>query len=103
METGGRQPQRPFPGAVYGAVDLGTHNCRMLIARVEDDRRFRVIGSFSRAVRLGEGVAVNGRLAEEPELMNSEPYGAGWICVIELAGDTDGLMDAAAYRELIAE
>ena len=64
METGGRQPQRPFPGAVYGAVDLGTHNCRMLIARVEDDRRFRVIGSFSRAVRLGEGVAVNGRLAE---------------------------------------
>ena len=64
METGGRLPQRPFPGAVYGAVDLGTHNCRMLIARVEDDRRFRVIGSFSRAVRLGEGVSVNGRLAE---------------------------------------
>lgn len=64
METGGRQPQRPFPGAVYGAVDLGTHNCRMLIARVEDDRRFRVIGSFSRAVRLGAGVSANGRLAE---------------------------------------
>jgi exopolyphosphatase/guanosine-5'-triphosphate,3'-diphosphate pyrophosphatase len=45
-------------------VDLGTHNCRLLIARIEDERRLRVIGSFSRAVRLGEGVAVNGRLAE---------------------------------------
>jgi exopolyphosphatase/guanosine-5'-triphosphate,3'-diphosphate pyrophosphatase len=64
VETGERQRQWPSPGAVYGAVDLGTHNCRMLIARIEDDRRLRVIGSFSRAVRLGEGVAVNGRLAE---------------------------------------
>ena len=64
METGGGQRPWPSPGAVYGAVDLGTHNCRLLIARVEDERRMRVIGSFSRAVRLGEGVAVNGRLAE---------------------------------------
>ena len=64
MDSGDGRRRGPFPGAVYGAVDLGSHNCRMLIARVEDERRFRVIGSFSRAVRLGEGVAVSGWLAD---------------------------------------
>jgi len=55
VDSGGCRTQGPFAGAVYGAVDLGSHNCRMLIARVEDQRRCRIIGSFSRAVRLGEG------------------------------------------------
>ncbi len=49
---------------VYAAVDLGTHNCRLLIAEGAGERNFRVIGSFSRAVRLGEGLTANGRLAK---------------------------------------
>jgi glycine cleavage system H protein len=53
----------------------------------------------------GEVVAVNGALANAPELMNSDPYGAGWICEIAAvdAGAVDGLLDAAAYSELISE
>ena len=62
--------RRPAPGSarherpVYGAVDLGTHNCRMLMATPAENG-FRVVGSFSRIVRLGEGLAATGRLAEE--------------------------------------
>jgi glycine cleavage system H protein len=50
----------------------------------------------------GEIVEVNGDLADAPERLNSDPYGEGWICVIELASDLDleELMDAAAYIEL---
>ena len=51
------------PGA-YAAIDLGTNNCRMLIARPYSGE-FRVIDSFSRIVRLGEGLAAEGRLSED--------------------------------------
>jgi len=50
-------------GAVYGAIDLGTNNCRLLVARPAV-RGFRIVDAFSRIVRLGEGVAANGRLSE---------------------------------------
>ncbi len=50
--------------AVYAAIDLGTHNCRMLVAKPDKTQGFRVVGSFSRAVRLGEGLAASGTLAE---------------------------------------
>ena len=50
-------------GPVYGALDLGTNNCRLLVAR-PDDRSFEVIDSFSRIVRLGEGLQARGRLSE---------------------------------------
>lgn len=54
----------PSPAAaVYAALDLGTNNCRMLVARA-DAGGFRVIDAFSRITRLGEGVAVSGRLSE---------------------------------------
>jgi glycine cleavage system H protein len=45
---------------------------------------------------------VNAALESQPELLNSDPYGAGWICRIELAdpSELDGLMDAEAYRKL---
>ena len=45
---------------------------------------------------------VNAELESQPELLNSDPYGAGWICRIEISDPTelDGLMDAAAYRAL---
>lgn len=48
---------------VYGALDLGTNNCRLLIAK-PTRRSFRVIDAFSRIVRLGEGVSGTGRLSE---------------------------------------
>ncbi len=47
----------------YAAVDLGTNNCRLLVARPTREG-FRVIDSFSRIVRLGEGLGLSGRLAE---------------------------------------
>ncbi len=50
----------------------------------------------------GVVVEVNADLADEPERMNSDPYGDGWICVIELpeSADLDALMDATAYAGL---
>jgi exopolyphosphatase/guanosine-5'-triphosphate,3'-diphosphate pyrophosphatase len=45
------------------ALDLGTNNCRLLVARPRDGS-FEVIDSFSRIVRLGEGLAASGRLRE---------------------------------------
>ena len=48
---------------VYGAVDLGTNNCRLLVARPRS-QGFRVIDAFSRIVRLGEGMSSSGRLSE---------------------------------------
>ena len=50
--------------SAYAAIDLGTNNCRMLVARPHKDN-FRVVDSFSRIVRLGEGVASEGRLQED--------------------------------------
>ncbi|KPH59199.1 Ppx/GppA family phosphatase [Novosphingobium aerophilum] len=47
----------------YAAIDLGTNNCRLLIARPSGEN-FTVIDAFSRVVRLGEGLAQSGRLSE---------------------------------------
>jgi exopolyphosphatase/guanosine-5'-triphosphate,3'-diphosphate pyrophosphatase len=47
----------------FAAIDLGTNNCRLLIARPSGDG-FVVIDAFSRVVRLGEGLAQNGRLSD---------------------------------------
>ncbi|WP_334128807.1 Ppx/GppA phosphatase family protein [Sneathiella sp.] len=49
---------------IFAALDLGTNNCRLLIAR-QHGKGFRVIDSFSRIVRLGEGVSLSGRLSDE--------------------------------------
>ena len=53
----------------------------------------------------GEVVEVNSELVSAPERLNADPYGAGWICVLKPSnsGQLDGLLDAAAYDELIAE
>ena len=48
----------------YAAIDLGTNNCRLLIARPANEG-FVVIDAFSRVVRLGEGLAQTGRLSDE--------------------------------------
>jgi exopolyphosphatase/guanosine-5'-triphosphate,3'-diphosphate pyrophosphatase len=47
----------------YGALDLGTNNCRLLIARPVEGG-FTVVDAFSRVVRLGEGLGASGRLSE---------------------------------------
>jgi glycine cleavage system H protein len=51
----------------------------------------------------GTIVEVNAELSEHPELLNDDPYGDGWIAVIEISDPTaiDGLLDAAGYRSLI--
>ena len=50
----------------YGALDLGTNNCRLLIARPAEEG-FTVIDAFSRVVRLGEGLAASGRISDEAQ------------------------------------
>ena len=51
----------------------------------------------------GTIVEVNTDLADAPERLNEDPYGEGWICVIEVsdAAELDKLLSAAAYRELV--
>ncbi len=48
---------------VYAALDLGTNNCRLLIACPTDDG-FRVVDSFSRIIRLGEGISATGSISD---------------------------------------
>src|SRR3954468_10020889 len=55
--------RRPPLRTCYGALDLGTNNCRLLIARPTEEG-FTVIDAFSRVVRLGEGMATSGKLSE---------------------------------------
>jgi exopolyphosphatase/guanosine-5'-triphosphate,3'-diphosphate pyrophosphatase len=54
----------PAPGSsVYAALDLGTNNCRLLIACPTGDG-FRVVDSFSRIIRLGEGISATGTISD---------------------------------------
>jgi len=46
----------------YAALDLGTNNCRLLVARPTGDS-FRVVDAFSRIIRLGEGLSTSGRIS----------------------------------------
>ncbi|HVF74758.1 MAG TPA: glycine cleavage system protein GcvH [Acidimicrobiales bacterium] len=52
----------------------------------------------------GTVVEVNNELADAPQKLNEDPYGEGWICVVEPsdAAALDSLLDAEAYRALIA-
>lgn len=51
----------------------------------------------------GTVATVNGDLADEPEKLNADPYGEGWICTVTIAeaGELDSLLDAEAYQALI--
>ncbi len=63
----GGQPPFPRRGPhrdIYGALDLGTNNCRLLIAR-PNEGGFTVLDAFSRIVRLGHGMSVRGILSQE--------------------------------------
>lgn len=59
----GETPVNDAP--LYAALDLGTNNCRLLIAQPTRPGQFRVVDAFSRIVRLGEGLAATGRLSQE--------------------------------------
>ena len=53
----------------------------------------------------GEVIAANGALADAPETLNTDPYGAGWMWKMKPAdaGDVNGLLDAAGYEKSVAE
>jgi len=50
----------------------------------------------------GKVTAINDALSGSPEILNSDPYGGGWLLQIE-GGDADGLMDASSYEKYCAE
>ncbi len=60
---GWQAPSHERSDATYAALDLGTNNCRLLIARPTAEG-FRVVDAFSRIIRLGEGVAASRRISE---------------------------------------
>jgi glycine cleavage system H protein len=79
----------PKPGAKFGAHDtFGTIEAVKAVSELY-------------CPLAGEVVEVNGRLDGEPALVNSDPYGDGWMIKIKLAdqGSASGLMDAAAYEK----
>lgn len=49
----------------------------------------------------GEVVSFNEKLEDQPELVNTDPYGDGWVIKVKITGEADELLDAAAYQELI--
>ncbi|MBT4459175.1 MAG: glycine cleavage system protein GcvH [Anaerolineae bacterium] len=51
----------------------------------------------------GKVVAVNEDLGDTPEVINSDPYGAGWLIQVEVSSQSDELMDAAAYEKYCAD
>lgn len=78
-------------------------------ARLEAGKTFGVVESVKAVSDLyapvaGEVVAINERLADHPELVNSAPFGDGWLVRLRLAepSEADGLKDAAAYRALVS-
>jgi len=53
----------------------------------------------------GEVVEVNQKVVDEPDVVNEDPYGDGWLVRIRLSdpGELDGLLDSSAYQQLIAD
>ncbi|MFQ5958946.1 MAG: Ppx/GppA phosphatase family protein [Alphaproteobacteria bacterium] len=80
MGRRGGRPRGDGQAHTYAAIDLGTNNCRMLIARPAA-RGFRVIDAFSRIVRLGEGVGARGLLREAAM---TRTIGALGICAAKM-------------------
>ena len=78
--SGGAGPP-PDRGAICAALDLGTNNCRLLIA-TPSEGGFRIVDSFSRIVRLGEGLSESGRLGEAAM---ERAIGALGVCADKIA------------------
>ena len=75
---------------VQGGVEFGTVESVKAVSEV-----YSPIG--------GELIEVNGRLRDAPDLLNSDPYGSGWIVKVKLSdpSETRSLMSAAAYRSYV--
>lgn len=77
--------------------------------KLAERETFGVVESVKAASDLYAPVAgriteVNDKLSSRPELINSDPYGEGWILKLELAGDLPGdLLDEAAYKQVTEE
>ncbi len=71
----------------YAALDLGTNNCRLLVALPTKPGQFRVIDAFSRIVRLGEGLSTSGRLSQAAMDRSVE---ALKICAVKLKARPSG-------------
>jgi glycine cleavage system H protein len=86
-------------------VDLPTVGGRVEVGGVLGEVESTKSVSEIYAPIAGEEVAVNAALADTPELLNTDPYGAGWISEIAPTdGDAlDALLDAARYTALISE
>ena len=50
----------------------------------------------------GKVISINTELETKPEVINQDPYGAGWIMEIEISGDSSELLDSVAYETLIS-
>ncbi len=50
----------------------------------------------------GSVIKINNDLDKSPEVMNSDPYGSGWIAEVEISGDSSELLNAAEYQALTA-
>lgn len=75
------EPRLRHLDAVYGALDLGTNNCRLLLAR-PSRRGFQVVDAFSRIIRLGEGVSERRELSDAAMARTLE---ALHVCAAKLA------------------
>src|SRR6267142_1804323 len=83
--------------ATYAALDLGTNNCRLLVARPTGDG-FRVVDAFSRIIRLGEGVSASGRISDPAIVRAVEEVGLE----LEIIGrDTEAELAATGCTPLI--
>lgn len=92
-----RSRRRPAAGneRVYAALDLGTNNCRLLIVAAGADGGFRVIDSYSRIVRLGEGLAATGVLNDGAQARTLEALRA---CAQAVAVHRDLKIDCIATQ-----
>jgi exopolyphosphatase/guanosine-5'-triphosphate,3'-diphosphate pyrophosphatase len=79
--SGADRRPRAAETPTYAALDLGTNNCRLLIARPSDEG-FRIVEAFSNIVRLGEGLSHSGRLADHAM---DRALGALKICADKIA------------------
>ena len=64
LDSGAHRHASPNSSGYYAALDLGTNNCRLLVATPTRPGQFRVVDAFSRIVRLGEGLSRTGRLSD---------------------------------------
>ena len=79
---GGHDRRRTF-GPTYAALDLGTNNCRLLIATPTRRGQFKVVDAFSRIVKLGQGLGHGNALGEEAM---DRAVGALKLCAAKLSG-----------------